>query len=77
MFRIILFLVLIALAAACAAWVAEQPGDVMLSWGGWRAEMQLSVFALLLGLTIVAALLLWAIVSGLWRTPGRLRRSRR
>jgi HemY protein len=77
MFRIILFLVLIALAAAGAAWVAEQPGDVMLSWGGWRAEMQLSVFALLLGLTIVAALLLWAIVSGLWRTPGRLRRSRR
>ena len=77
MFRIILFLVLIALAAACAAWVAEQPGDVMLSWGGWRAEMQLSVFALLLGLTIVAALLLWSIVRGLWRTPGRLRRNRR
>jgi HemY protein len=77
MFRIILFLVLIALAAACAAWVAEQPGDVILSWGGGRAEMSLSVFALLLGLAIVAAMLAWAIVRGLWRTPGRLQRSRR
>ena len=36
MYRIILFLVLIALAAAGAAWVADQPGDVVLSWGGWR-----------------------------------------
>ena len=38
MFRIVLFLVLIALAAAGAAWVAEQPGDVALSWGGWRVH---------------------------------------
>ena len=36
MYRIILFLVLIALAAAGAAWVADQPGEVVLSWGGWR-----------------------------------------
>ena len=38
MYRIILFLVLIALAAAGAAWVADQPGDVVLSWSGWRAH---------------------------------------
>ena len=38
MIRIILFLVLIALAAAGAAWVADQPGDVMLTWDGWRAH---------------------------------------
>ena len=36
MIRIILFLLLIALGAAGAAWVAEQTGDVVLSWGGWR-----------------------------------------
>jgi len=37
MHRIILFLALIALAAAGAAWVADQTGDVVLSWGGWRS----------------------------------------
>jgi HemY protein len=77
MFRIVLFLVLIALAAAGAAWVADQPGDVVLSSGGWRVETSLSVFAMALGLVIVAAMLTWAIVSGLWRTPARIKRNRR
>src|SRR5258708_28069150 len=36
MYRIILFLLLIALAAAGAAWVADQTGEVVLSWGGLR-----------------------------------------
>jgi HemY protein len=77
MIRIILFLLLIALGAAGAAWVAEQTGDVVLSWGGWRVETTLPVFVLALGITIVAAMMLWAILRTLWRTPERLRRSRR
>src|SRR5260370_8167753 len=36
MYRIILFLLLIALAAAGAAWVADQTGEGVLSWGGLR-----------------------------------------
>src|ERR1700726_2708176 len=77
MYRIILFLLLIALAAAGAAWVAEQTGDVALSWDGWRIHTTLPVFALALGLAIVAAMLAWSILRGLWRVPERLRRSRR
>ena len=77
MYRIILFLVLIALAAAGAAWVADQTGNVMLSWDGWRVETSLAVFALALGVTIVAAMLVWSILRGLWRTPEKIRRSRR
>ncbi|MDP1882568.1 MAG: heme biosynthesis HemY N-terminal domain-containing protein, partial [Bradyrhizobium sp.] len=77
MYRIILFLVLIALAAAGAAWVSDQGGDVVLSWGGWRVETSLPVFALALALIIVAVMLAWAILRALWRTPERLRRSRR
>src|SRR5260370_1106576 len=77
MYRIILFLVLIALAAAGAAWIADQTGDVMLSWGSWRAQTSLPVFALALGVTIVAGMLAWTILRGLWRMPERIRRSRR
>ena len=77
MVRIILFLVLIALAAAGAAWVADQTGDVTLSWGGWRVATSLPVFALALGVIIVAAVLAWSVLRGLWRTPERIRRSRR
>jgi len=77
MYRIVLFLLLIALAAAGAAWVAEQPGDVVMSWGGWRASPSLPVFVLLLGIVIVAAIVAWSIVLMLWRMPGRIKRGRR
>lgn len=77
MIRIILFLLLIALGAAGAAWIAEQTGDVALSWGGYRAQTTLPVFALALGIVIVAAMMIWAILRGLWRMPARLRRNRR
>jgi len=76
MIRIVLFLVLIALAAAGAAWVADQTGDVTLTWGGWRVATTLPVFALALGIVVVAAMFAWSIIAGLWRTPGRIRRSR-
>jgi HemY protein len=77
MIRIIVFLVLIALAAAGAAWVADQPGDVLMVWGGWSAHPSLPVFVLLLGIVIVAAILVWAIIRALWRAPGHIRRRRR
>jgi HemY protein len=77
MYRIILFLVLIALAAAGAAWIADQTGDVVLSSGGWRIETSLPVFALALGVAVVAAMLAWSILRGLWRTPQRIKRARR
>jgi HemY protein len=77
MIRIILFLLLIALGAAGAAWIAEQPGDVMLSWGSVKLTTKLPVFVLGLGIVVVAAMMLWAILRGLWRTPERMRKSRR
>jgi HemY protein len=76
MIRIIWFLLLIALAAAGAAWVADQSGDVVLSWEGWRVSTTLPVFALALGVAIVAAMLAWNILSLLWRTPEKIRRGR-
>ena len=47
MLRIVLFLVLIALAAAGAAWVADQPGDLVLTAGAFRATTTLPGFRVL------------------------------
>ena len=77
MIRIILFLLLIALGAAGASWVAEQPGDVVLVSGNLKLSTTLPRFVLLLGILAVAAIMVWAILRGLWRTPERLRKSRR
>jgi HemY protein len=77
MYRIILFLVLIALAGWGAAWVADQPGDVLISWSGGSAHPSLPTFVLLLGIVVVAGILVWAILLTLWRLPERIRRNRR
>jgi HemY protein len=77
MIRIILFLLLIALGAAGSAWVAEQPGDVVLSWGSVKLTTTLPVFILAFGIIVVVAMTLWAILRGVWRTPERMRRGRR
>ncbi|SHK71547.1 HemY protein [Bradyrhizobium lablabi] len=74
MYRIILFLLLIALAAAGAAWVADQTGDVVLSSGG--TKIVITQAALALGIAIVAATVAWAILRALWRVPEKIRRSR-
>jgi HemY protein len=76
MYRIILFLLLIALAATGAAWVADQAGDVVLSWSSWRVHATLPVFALALGVTIVAAMIAWSILWALWRLPEKIRKAR-
>ncbi|SHL28883.1 heme biosynthesis protein HemY [Bradyrhizobium lablabi] len=77
MIRIILFLLLIALGAAGAAWVAEQTGDFVLTWGNVRMKTTFPVFVLILGVVVVAAIMLWTILRGLWRTPERIQRGRR
>ncbi|HRO01069.1 heme biosynthesis protein HemY [Nitrobacter sp.] len=77
MLRIILFLVLIALSALGATWIADQTGTIVLSWDVWRIETTLPVFALGLGLLIVASLVVWSVVHGLWQAPTRMRRARR
>ena len=77
MFRTILFLVLVGLAAFVAAVIAEQHGDVSLVWNGWRITTSIPVFALAFGLALALAILVWVVVRGLWRLPGHLRRRRR
>ncbi|WP_375786027.1 heme biosynthesis protein HemY [Bradyrhizobium sp. Pha-3] len=75
MIRIILFLLLIALAAAGAAWLADQPGDLVLNWGGLRLTSKQPMY--LLGLVIVVAMVAGVILRALWKIPGHVRRGRR
>lgn len=77
MYRIILFLVLIALAGWGASWVADQPGEVLISWSGGKAHPSLPTFVLLLGIAIVAAILAWTVLLTFWRLPERIKRNRR
>jgi len=76
MVRIFSFLILLAVVALGAAWVADQNGGVVLSWNGWRAETSLPVMALVILILAIAAMLVWTIVRAFWKAPARLRRLR-
>ena len=73
---IILFLLLIALAALGTAWLADQPGEVMFPWAGGRAHVTLLEFAIGFGVAVIAAMLAWSILRALWRLPEKIRKAR-
>lgn len=74
MIRLILFLVAVAIIGLGAAWVADQGGNVVLNWSGWRIETSVPVFVLALVVTLIVALLVWSLVTVLLRAPARWRR---
>jgi HemY protein len=83
MIRVILFLLLVAAAALGAAWLAERPGDVAITWMGWRIETSLLVAASAIAITVIVLLFLWSMLRLVLRSPrliahaSRERRKRR
>lgn len=80
MIRVIVFLVLVAVAALAVAWLAERPGDIAITWMGWRIETSVMVGVAAVAGLILAAILVWSILRFIWRSPkliGQLRRARR
>ena len=69
MIRLILFLLAVAVLAAGFAWVADRPGDVVITWMGYHIETSLMVAALAIVVLVLVLMLLWAIVRGILRSP--------
>ena len=68
MFRLLILLAAVALAAWGLMWLADNPGVVTLTWGGVEYK-----FSLMLALGAVAAIaVLWSIVWGLLRFVFRI-----
>jgi HemY protein len=69
MIRVILFLALVALIAFGVVWIADRPGDVAITWQGYRIETSVMVMMVAIGLLVIAALLLWSLVRAILRSP--------
>jgi HemY protein len=69
MIQVVLFLITVALAAAGFAWVADRPGDVAITWTGYRVETSLMVAALAIAALIVVAMMVWSVARGILRSP--------
>jgi HemY protein len=75
MIRVVVFLGLVCLVALGIVWLADRPGEVAITWLGWRIES--SVLVLLAAVALLAALLLllFTLARGLWRSPRRIARA--
>ncbi|MGA7002456.1 MAG: heme biosynthesis HemY N-terminal domain-containing protein, partial [Pseudolabrys sp.] len=69
MIRVILFLVSIAVIAAGFAWIADRPGEVAITWMGYRTETSIMVAVFAVAVLVIAILLLWSIVRAILHTP--------
>ena len=69
MIRVVLYLALVALLACGAAWIADRPGEVAITWQGWRIETSVMVTVVAVAALIAAALLLWSLVRTVLRSP--------
>jgi HemY protein len=69
MIRVVLFLVALALIATGFVWFADRPGDVAVTWMGYRVETSLMVAALALAVLVVVVMIVWSIVRAILRSP--------
>lgn len=72
MIRVAIFLVVLGLIALGVTWIADRPGEVAITWLGWRTETSLMVVLAVLLLVIAASIFIWSVLRGLWRSPGRI-----
>ncbi len=69
MIRIVLFLVSVALIAVGAVWFIDRPGDVAITWLGYRIETSMTVAVAAVLVLVALIIFLWSIVRGILRSP--------
>jgi HemY protein len=69
MIRILGFVLLVFGLAAGFAWLADRPGDLVVTWQGMRHEVSLLAAAVALAALIAAVMLAWWLVKSIVRSP--------
>jgi len=69
MIRVILFLVAVAGVAFGFGWIADRPGEVAITWMGYRIETSIMVAVFAVSVLALAIMLLWSIVRAILRSP--------
>jgi HemY protein len=69
MIRVVTFLLSVAVLAAGFVWVADRPGDVAVTWMGYRVETSVMVAALAVAALVIVLVVLWTIVRTVLRPP--------
>ncbi len=77
MARILAYLIVLVALVATAVWLADHPGNVSLSWQGWRIDTSVAVLALAVAAIAALAALLYRMWLFVRRVPRRVAGARR
>jgi HemY protein len=77
MMRIVVFLIVIGALALGVAWFADRPGDVVVTWQGFRIETSLMVLGGAILVAMAGLAILWSIIRAILRAPAILDNRRR
>ncbi len=69
MIRVVLYLIVVGLAAYGIAMLADLPGDVVVTWQGLRIETSLAIFAGAVLAAMAALALLWSLIRAIVGSP--------
>jgi HemY protein len=72
MWRALVFIGLLCVAAFGAVWLADRPGGVLITWGGYRIETTVAVAAIMAVALAVLLATLWAVVRFFLGLPNRM-----
>lgn len=72
MWRALVFIGLLCLAAFGAVWLADRPGTVLVTFGGYEVQTSVAVAAIGLAGTALLLAMLWSIVTSVMGLPSRL-----
>lgn len=70
MIRLVIFFLAVLIAAAGLAWIADRPGDIVLTWQGYRYETSLLAAGVMVMALVIVLMLLWTGLRVLIGLPG-------
>lgn len=69
MLRILFFLILVFAVGLGFAWLADRPGDLVVTFGGYQYQVTLMVAAVIVAAIIATTMLSWWLIKAIWYSP--------
>lgn len=69
MIRVLIFLVLIFALGLGFSWLAERPGEMVITFAGMRYEVTLMVAAVVIVAVVATVMIIWWLLKSLWNSP--------
>lgn len=69
MIRLLVFLFVVFALGLGFAWLADRPGDMVVTFGGYQYQLSLMVAAVAITALVAAVMIAWWLVKSIWNSP--------